>query len=74
VLRWEAAEREAWLEEVTNNPLLPGRILLSDYLAQQACGRLLRPAAGGSAPGRQPATAHVQTRMAMGNTLLHMQQ
>ncbi len=31
-------------------------------------------AAGGSAPGRQPATAHVQTRIALCKTLLHMQQ
>ena len=31
-------------------------------------------AAGGSAPGRWPATAHVQTRIALCNTLLHMQQ
>ena len=31
-------------------------------------------AAGGSAPGRQPATAHVQTRLATCKTLLHMQQ
>ena len=31
-------------------------------------------AAGGSAPGRQPTTAHVQTRIALCKTLLHMQQ
>ena len=36
LLRWAAAEREAWLEAVTNDPLLPGRILPSDYLGQQA--------------------------------------
>jgi hypothetical protein len=35
-VRWAAAEREAWLEAVTNDPLLPGRILPSDYLGQQA--------------------------------------
>ena len=35
-LRWAATEREAWLEAVTNDPLLPGRILPSDYLGQQA--------------------------------------
>ena len=29
-LRWAATEREAWLEAVTNDPLLPGRILPSD--------------------------------------------
>ena len=34
-----AAEREAWLEAVTNDPLLPGRILPSDYLGQQAWRR-----------------------------------
>jgi DNA-binding transcriptional regulator PaaX len=37
--RWAAAEREAWLEAVTNDPLLPGRILPSDYLGQQAWRR-----------------------------------
>ena len=31
-----AAEREAWLDAVTNDPLLPGRIRPSDYLGQQA--------------------------------------
>ena len=39
LLRWSAAEREAWLEAVTNDPLLPGRILPSDYLGQQAWRR-----------------------------------
>ncbi|MBI5774105.1 MAG: hypothetical protein HZA89_10230 [Verrucomicrobia bacterium] len=39
LLRWAAAEREAWLEAVTNDPLLPGRILPSDYLGQQAWRR-----------------------------------
>ena len=29
-----AAEREAWLEAVTNDPLLPGRILPPAYLGQ----------------------------------------
>ncbi len=38
-LRWAAAEREAWLEVVTNDPLLPGRILSADYLGQQAWRR-----------------------------------
>ena len=28
-----------WLEAVTNDPLLPGRILPSDYLGQQAWRR-----------------------------------
>ena len=36
LLRWAAAEREAWLDAVTNDPLLPGRILPSDYLGQPA--------------------------------------
>jgi hypothetical protein len=31
-----AAEREAWLEAVTHYPLLPGRILPSDYLGRKA--------------------------------------
>ncbi len=39
LLRWAAAEREAWLEAVTNDPLLPGRILPSNYLGQQAWRR-----------------------------------
>jgi DNA-binding transcriptional regulator PaaX len=37
--RWAAAEREAWLDAVTNDPLLPRRILPSDYLGQQAWRR-----------------------------------
>ena len=36
-----ATEREAWLEAVTNDPLLPGRILPSYYLEQQAWRRLV---------------------------------
>jgi DNA-binding transcriptional regulator PaaX len=36
LLRWAAAEREAWLDAVTNDPLLPGRMLPSDDLGQQA--------------------------------------
>ena len=32
LLRWAAAEREAWLDAVTNDPLLPQRILPTDYL------------------------------------------
>jgi len=38
LLRW-AAEREARLEAVTNDPLLPGRILPPDYLGQLAWRR-----------------------------------
>ena len=30
---------ETWLDAVTNDPLLPGRILPSDYLGQQAWRR-----------------------------------
>jgi phenylacetic acid degradation operon negative regulatory protein len=37
--RWAAAEREAWLDAVMNDPLLPDRILPSDYLGQQAWRR-----------------------------------
>lgn len=37
--RWAAAEHEAWLDAVTNDPLLPGRILPPDYLGRQAWGR-----------------------------------
>jgi len=36
LLRWAGAEREAWLDAVTHDPLLPGRILPADYLGQQA--------------------------------------
>jgi phenylacetic acid degradation operon negative regulatory protein len=36
LLRWLAAEREAWLEAVTHDPLLPARILPSFYLGQKA--------------------------------------
>jgi phenylacetic acid degradation operon negative regulatory protein len=39
LLRWAAAEREAWIEAVKIDPLLPGRILPSDYLGQQAWRR-----------------------------------
>ena len=62
LLRWAAAERETWLDAVTNDPLLPGRILPSDYLGQQAWRRrveVLQPALKLwlGRPGRQPATA-----------------
>jgi phenylacetic acid degradation operon negative regulatory protein len=36
LLRWAAAEREAWLDAVTHDPLLPDRLLPSDYLGRQA--------------------------------------
>jgi phenylacetic acid degradation operon negative regulatory protein len=36
LLHWAAAERKAWLEAINNDPLLPERILPSDYLGQRA--------------------------------------
>lgn len=39
MLRWTSAEREAWLDAVTNDPLLPKRILPSGYLGQRAWHR-----------------------------------
>jgi phenylacetic acid degradation operon negative regulatory protein len=39
LLSWATAEREAWLEAVTNDPLLPKRILPSVYLGQEAWQR-----------------------------------
>jgi DNA-binding transcriptional regulator PaaX len=41
LLRWAVTEREAWLDAVTNDPLLPARILPSDYLGQQSWRRRL---------------------------------
>jgi DNA-binding transcriptional regulator PaaX len=37
--RWATAEREAWLDAVTNDPLLPERLLPSGYLGQTAWQR-----------------------------------
>lgn len=37
--RWAAAERAAWLSAVTNDPLLPERILPENYLGKQAWQR-----------------------------------
>jgi DNA-binding transcriptional regulator PaaX len=37
--RWAAVEREAWLVAVKSDPLLPRRILPSEYLGQQAWRR-----------------------------------
>jgi phenylacetic acid degradation operon negative regulatory protein len=37
--RWAAMEREAWLEAVTIDPLLPAALLPSDYLGQRAWRR-----------------------------------
>jgi phenylacetic acid degradation operon negative regulatory protein len=39
LLRWSAEEREAWLDAVTNDPLLPERILPDDYLGRSAWRR-----------------------------------
>jgi phenylacetic acid degradation operon negative regulatory protein len=39
LLRWASVEREAWLEAVTNDPLLPQRILPAGYLGQKAWHR-----------------------------------
>jgi len=39
MLRWAATEREAWLDAVTKDPLLPERILPADYLGQRAWQR-----------------------------------
>jgi phenylacetic acid degradation operon negative regulatory protein len=39
LLRWAAAEREAWLNAVNSDPLLPERILPDGYLGQQAWRR-----------------------------------
>lgn len=39
LLRWAAVEREAWLEAVTSDPLLPERILPSGYLGKRAWRR-----------------------------------
>lgn len=41
LLSWAAAEREAWLEAVTNDPLLPARLLPADYLGRRAWLRRL---------------------------------
>jgi phenylacetic acid degradation operon negative regulatory protein len=39
LLRWAATERQAWLNAVTNDPLLPQRILPPDYLGQRVWRR-----------------------------------
>ena len=48
LLRWAGMEREAWLAAITQDPLLPTRVLPSDYLGQHAWRRraeVLRAAA-----------------------------
>jgi DNA-binding transcriptional regulator PaaX len=52
---WAAAEREAWLDAVTNDPLLPARILPSDYLGQLAWRRRVEAL---RVAGRQLRTFH----------------
>jgi hypothetical protein len=71
LLRWAGTEREAWLEAVTNDPLLLGRILPSDYLGNRRGGgwKCSEDASRSRACG-----THVQTRIALCKTLLHMQQ
>jgi phenylacetic acid degradation operon negative regulatory protein len=39
LLRWATAEREAWLDAVTNDPLLPERLLPAGYMGQRAWQR-----------------------------------
>jgi DNA-binding transcriptional regulator PaaX len=39
LLLWAAAERAAWMNAVSNDPLLPARILPSDYLGEKAWRR-----------------------------------
>jgi phenylacetic acid degradation operon negative regulatory protein len=39
LLRWAATEREAWLDAVQHDPLLPERILPSDYLGRRVWER-----------------------------------
>lgn len=39
LLRWASAEHEAWLDAVTNDPLLPKRILPPSYMGQTAWQR-----------------------------------
>ncbi len=46
LLRWSATEREAWLDAVINDPLLP-----SDYLGQQARWPSARTDGGWQCPG-----------------------
>jgi DNA-binding transcriptional regulator PaaX len=40
--RWAAAEHDAWIEAVTNDPLLPTRLLPLTYLGQQAWRKRMR--------------------------------
>jgi phenylacetic acid degradation operon negative regulatory protein len=42
LLRWASSEREAWLDAVSNDPLLPKRILPKDYAGQTAWQRRVK--------------------------------
>ncbi len=42
LLRWAMTERETWLHAVTSDPLLPARLLPSDYLGERAWRRRLK--------------------------------
>ena len=41
-LRWMSEERQAWLEAITLDPLLPARILPANYLGQKAWRRRVK--------------------------------
>jgi len=55
-LRNAAAEREAWLDAVTNDHCCRAGYCRRIIWGNRHGGRLLRPAAGGSAARRRPAT------------------
>jgi phenylacetic acid degradation operon negative regulatory protein len=42
LLRWSTTERETWLHAVTNDPLLPARLLPSGYLGERAWRRRVK--------------------------------
>lgn len=48
LLRWAKAERQAWLQAVKSDPLLPVRLLPSDYLGQQAWRQRVKVLRGAS--------------------------
>ena len=52
LLCWAATEREAWLEAVTNDPLLLGTILPFDYLATTVADELHFTVKGDELPCR----------------------
>lgn len=57
-LRWSNAEREAWIEAVTSDPLLPNKILPKDYLGKRAWQRRIEVL---EEAGRQLRTFRQQT-------------